>query len=415
MVVSIGIHNMATRLIQLCRGFAREASRAVRGVHSRVLVLVGTSVLAACGAEKVAFAPTNDGSLLLKSVQFDMHAYNLATDLNYNRVQLHVTALMGDGSAAPAAVRYTASDTLIEIDSTGLLTALHPTPGPVTVTASVTVRGVTRADTVRVRVFSGVPPALVGWLALTPLPGDSAVLIGAFPVAALIGGMDNKYLNAAAYDKDGNLVDVELSLQSSDPDVAIFCSCSFGQVTPRSPGLVWLHLSTYAFGTYFRDSLQLRVDSLRYYTVNTKLIPETPVPGVTQVLQFYPGEFTVPRGSDVVFISPVKVLGGIPSKHCAWDPDPTTLFCYGADEYLDVIFDDPSAASASVRIDPTNTADPYAAFANVYNSQHGSGNIPPFRFNDVDGENPYQVRTFNTPGDYAFHNSRGGKGVIHVR
>lgn len=365
------------------------------------MVVMAVAMTSACTGDK-SFGPSTDLHRLLQSVQLSTHAYNLSTEAPYDTVTLHVAATLGDSSQAPVTLHYTISDTLITVNPDGFVRGIHPTSTPVSIVVSATYNGATRADTAYVSVIGG-PPTRVAAVVIRPLENDSAAVGFEYPDVDYANAYHKSFIQEAD-DASGTPIDgIVLDVWASDP--AIVSINASGSLRGLKAGTTWLHVSTFAYGEYVTDSLQFTVYPPRlYFIFSTEKF--TLVDGkVTKVTEFTNGQITVPRGSDVVWRSPIPP--------CATSNDGCTGTETGP--AVAVIFDDSSAAEVS-RF-PVYPPNPFPCFFvnTVYcQSDHGGSGNMVVQVDLGAGRNGAEARQFNRPGRYPYHNTQGGTGEIIV-
>ena len=337
----------------------------------RTLFLAAASVVLAlgCGNDYPTVArPSGDGKLFA-SLVLDHHAIALAATAPDNTIQLTATAVNAKGAplAGSASPTFSLSDTgSVTITPDGMLTAKSPASG-VMVIASLTDGNLTHKDTAYVNVNDVAPPPVLTTFSIQPLEGDSAKTsaLDAFGLFGL------KQIFPLSVDAGGVQIDgLPVFFSSADPTVASVDPVT-GVVTGVRPGTVLIRASTTAYGVTMSDSV--------VFTITPPLIglvaanPRTPVGSTTTVLEWAPGTIEVSAGGHVLFVT------------------------QSTDQDIDVVFDDPDAATESFLI------------------PSGGGNIPPFRA-VPDGGGAFVARMFLTPGSYDFHSTTfNTHGTIIVR
>lgn len=390
-VILKGIHLAIPRAFRW-----RRRAVCMRGV---ALIAFATCGMVACQMDKASFVPITDAHQLLASIHLETRAYNLAVTPPYNRAQLHVAALLADGTVPDLKVTYRilGNDTAITVDTAGWLTARAPTGSPITVRVSMTAAGVTLSDSAAVSVTDAAPAAQAKRVTIAPPPGDSAVQTF-FYLDVIPSITSSKSLSYGVYDIHNSPMPLTVGFASSDTSVAIVDNN--GVVRALRPGKTWISISTSAYGQAFRDSLEYRVDSLHFYIVKAAPVITVSSSDTLQETQFFPKELTVPVGSDVSFKADDR----------EYQCDATGNICHSVAE-TDVIFEDSTVADSSVHV-PVN---PFSGF----NDHGGWGNIPRIRgsVNQLTGEilAGAESRLFQRRGRFPFHNSSGGQGVIIVQ
>jgi len=333
-----------------------------------------TMIISACGIDKAAFTPMLEANELVGRITLEHRSYNLATDSPYDTAQLHPTIISGTGEVIDDSVIYSVDNAkVVTVSPTGQLQATGA--GTTVIRASVSRHGGTRTDTAVVSVIAGTPAAFVARLAIEPNPGDSAK-------HAADGGA--KTMRLVRLDSaNGTMTTLGVTLRSSDTLIAtIALSGRNVRVTPRRPGRVYLHISTYAYGKSIHDSLSFLVGwpveaTFSTYTQFRK--------GTTQeFLNFYPGRLILGVGACVVWSNP------------------------NGDYDLDVVFDDPSVAETSDKC------------FNHFGEPNETGNVLPFRLvydeaGVITMPFPFRGRSFSRAGAYTFRSAiHGTTGTIIV-
>jgi hypothetical protein len=339
-----------------------------------VLMLATT---AACGIDRATFAPALDPSLLVGNVMLEHRAFNLATAAPYDTVQLRTAVYSGTGQRIDVPVTYTSDNPMVvTIDESGLMQVTGA--GTTVIRASATSHGATRMDTAVVNVIAGTPTAFVAEFKIEPNPGDSAK--HAVPSSLERG----KVLRITRLDSAGRaMTTLRVAFWSSDTATAIIAASGTNvQVTPRRPGRVYLHLSTYAYGQALHDSLSFLAGWPVTGTINAFAMLR---PGTREeFLNLTPTRITIGVGGCVI-----------------WGNN-------NRDYDMDIVFDDSSAAGTS----------------DVCRRHSGAagetGNIAPFRPDldqngNVVGLGGFRARSFSRPGVYTFRSTlHGVTGTIVV-
>lgn len=399
--------------------------------------------LSACGGD-APFAPSSDAHTFLQQVVFSIRAFNLATIAPYDTVQLHASALLGDGTAAPTTVRYTTSDSALTVDANGFLRVRSAlTRGPVAaISATATMGGVTRYDTAFVTVVTGAPVIPVRLVIDDTTWGfnggdviDSTLFDRTWPhfdvdaglaIGAHLIGPGNVPVNGLVFDVGTSDTTVIQSCRAATDG-----ECSLGALQFRAAGRAWFRMSTYAYGTILRDSIQIVVGVPHYYGVGTRVVTRADS-GIKTEFLFSPDSIVVPAGSDVSWFPP---------PGCApLTPDPNGP-CRG--EQIDVIFDDSIAQYVLASRIPAAYGITPDVYQNLFgngsykdinragnrldkNVVGGAGNIALFG-NVISAEcsdvipvtcrypDAGESRLFTRPGTYHYHSSRGARGVVVVQ
>jgi len=212
--------------------------------------LVG--LLVGCGSDPVAPKPAPDPARLYWALTLDHRAVTLSTVAPYDTTQLTATPRSALGTALPESATIVFASTNpqnVQVSSTGLVRALSPGDGTV-VTATVTVGGVTRADTAVVNVTATAAPPVLGRFSIHPIPPDSAkrgATLFPYPWP----------LDAA--DTNGNPIpDLATACTSSDPTVVrVLPQC--GLIFAERPGHAVITASATAYGVTKADTLDFTV------------------------------------------------------------------------------------------------------------------------------------------------------------
>jgi len=312
----------------------------------------------------------------------DTHAATLALTPAFETLQLHVSALTVAGDTIHdtnvlSGVRYVALDpTLIAVNSSGLVHALSPTD-ETTIIASLTVRGVTLSDTVRVRVTTTLSAPRIATFSLQPSTSDSAHVNAAFNGE---GGV--KPTRITATDSDGMLIPPEslfVAFQSSDPVIASIDPAT-GLVTGLIPGHVTLYATGVQYGAVWRDSLPFDVG--QSIAARVQVYSRTSIKSLTPELAFGPALVTIGVGGYVTWVNASTV------------------------DSVDIKFDDPASAQPACDF----------ALGCFFVPESGTGDLPPFKAETTWAFAGWKSRTFPVAGTYHYHSEiYGTTGTIVVR
>jgi len=341
--------------------------------HFRSWILLAASVaVTACGNDAAAPAQS-DASTTFWRVRFDAHAVTISAGVPaYQTFQAHATALAANGAPLDAStpVVYATADSNVTVTQSGLITAKFATVGTVAVvTASLSWQNVTLRDTLYVRVTDTAATVPFAALSIQPVAGDSA--------KTAVYNFFGKPLQAHATNAAGDsLPDVLVHYSSSNPTVAQVVGLT-GGIDVRTPGFTTFYAQSVVYGVS-------RTDSVVYQVTN-------------------PADVTIYFGADqtgALAFNPTSTLitaGGVVNFNTYTDT-------------LDVIFDDPSAAEASMA-NPTYPPEYLATYPAT-----GSGNIAPFAYDPADPSPGTRARRFSQIGIYPYHSARtGAAGRIIVR
>jgi hypothetical protein len=374
-------------------------------------VLAGT--LAGCGGSDTTGPPPMGASRAYWALQFNYHAVVLALTPPYDTVQLTATPVNATGTPLPGlgSVTYKATDSLVTVSSTGLVTAHYQTTGTLytTVSATLQAQGVTLTDTVFIQVTPTV--SKLKTFSIHPAPGDSA----------------RRPLDAASFSWPATATDLlgdtlcngagctlPVYYSSSDPLLASIDK-STAAVTLADTGHVIFTASTLVYGQLWRDSVRFTSGFANYTTVAIQ--PGTV--GQRAVLTFSaPNPLIIGEGGNVLWTQP-----NVPS-----DASGNPVETPGLDS-IDVVFDDSTAAKAGqiggiycsftgfvhdVFCTPTppdsGNIPAFGPDTAKYNAAQTSGDIAPFLLSVK------QARTFPRAGNYHYHSRLyGTTGTIYVR
>lgn len=370
------------------------AGRAV-GIAGALAALA--SVLA-CGGDVAG--PGVTPSAAYWALQLNQHAVTLALTAPYDTIQLSAVPLnvLGQPLAGLGSVHYSTEDSLISVDSTGLVTAKLVTQPSIntTVVASLTdtVQHVTLVDTCFIQVTVTAPSALLDTFYVHPAnPADTVV--------ALSGTLHT--LRASATDAAANSVPFFPYFTSSDSTIAAIDRLT-GVILAHRQGQVTLYATTWSYGVAKQDSFLLQVGPLSAITV--QVYPVTATGSRSAVLAFWPQVVTIGAEGVVTWSNPSLT------------------------DSADVVFDD-----------PTNVDSAVYGNVRIRNIGSGEGNIAPW-VKDTAGSNPLsalictrffstppkcnnalvtgftskRLRKFTVPGTYHYHSVKWGTtGTIVVQ
>lgn len=354
--------------------------------HPLLLLTVGSLLgggVLGCGGDT-----TGPATAPLSSVQaywalrLNYQALNMATVVPADTVRLIPTPVNADGTPLTdlGQATFTASDSSVTVDATGLVTAHYPTQGsPTAVTATLTAQGVTLRATALIQVTDAIPQHALATFSLQPAPGDSAKRAEDFGSQG--GAGQFPWLVTATDVADSTVCDsthcpLLVFYSSSNPLVATIDSLT-GQVTALHPGHVTFRASTWAYGVVRRDSVAFTVG----YRLNDTV------------------EMTL------AVILGVLTLGFAAPKHLVLGVGAVVTFCNGSTKPVDVVFDHPAAVdSASCELSGTIVGPPT-----------GGGNIPAFggvvqvnaQGDTSAASDPANLacRRFSVPGIYRYHST----------
>ena len=435
MAVWITMHKMADIVrAQVRNRFMIRSHGAPRGLWA---LLIGSLVASSgCGNDTTTSNPVSTADAY-RLLQLNQHAITMSVVAPYNTVQLQATPLTAAGVPVTdaGAVQYhvIGSDTSLVVSSTGLLTAKAPTyqnafadfplgyDMPVSgVVASLTLQGVTLADTALVLITNVTPASPLATLSIQP-PADSmaAYQSGAWLSPSTLDGYGQsqsiaRLLNVTQLDAAGEPIINELvHVTSSDVNAAFTSSNDFSSyslrcvtgVKPNSP--VTFYTQTLYYGVARSDSLRVRVGYR--HTATLVAYQRTPYGSLTPQLYWWPTAIDVS--------APVEL-------------DFENNF---ADLAVDVVFDE----SADVQED-TIRKDFYESYGLKRQKTLGAGNIAAYVYDTVgagvacgtamyDGTTnaadstcnlsyvtQQRWRMISKPGTYTYHTLFGNGGTIVV-
>lgn len=311
------------------------------------------------------------------TLALEQHRVVMSTVAPYNTVQLSAVLLNAEGEPLPdAVVTFVSTDSVLRVTQGGLLTARAITE-KAGVKVSGRYRGILLSDTVFVRITDEASPRHPRTFSIQPVPGDSAKFAASDVV-------QSKEINPITRDASGTVIpDVDAYLWSTNPRVASDegRSTNHYRLTPRLPGTVMVHASA----TYYGVSL---VDSV-LYTIAPPLFAEVDFAERLLVDGTRVASFSI----NTVTLSAGGVIG--------W-------FIMDLDRQLDVIFDDPSAATAGCHT--------LFGCGGELPATGGTGNISAYVANDTIIFGNARFRRFNRPGTYTYHSTKTtDTGVIVVQ
>ena len=242
----------------------RGTPRSSSGLAALVVGSVLLGALAGCGSDSTGPARS---STYFRALHFDWTAVTMALDsAKYDTVRLTATPVTQTGvpllGAGP--VRYTAVDSNVTIDSTGLVTAHYQTSQTIVV-ASLTVNGVTHVDTARIMVTQDPAiPAPLKTFSIQPVAGDldsAKIALDKYYKVNQFNGNIPLYATDSLGD---NLCDVYgdcpflVAFGSSDPRVATL-DPSYGYLSANFVGKTTFTASALVDGVGKRDSLPFTI------------------------------------------------------------------------------------------------------------------------------------------------------------
>jgi len=334
---------------------------------------------------------------MVPRVVLDRHAVTLGLGTpGYDTLQLAaaVRTSLGAPIAGAPAVRYDVAlgDTSVRVSETGLLRAHAPTTG-VIVIATVTVGGTTVRDSVRVTVndLHGTTPR-VDHLAFGPTPGiDSVASCGSpfpgGPTVAAVTADGDTIPNIAVALTSSDEGRASISPQASFNDAGVSTGVSALLVAKcQTIGPVWIRASATIYGVTVVDSTRSAVTAPAAITLAYRVATDATAPSFLFFEQ----------GRDAA-LAPITIAAGA-----------TVVWFNLTDTPFDVVFDDPSQASA--------LTETWQSTIGLSIPPNGGGNIALFD-PDPSGIVPANARTrrFLTPGTVRFHTTQSSaRGTLIV-
>ncbi len=228
----------------------------------KIICLIAVAIFGGCASPDLATAPMPDPTLYFSDLTVREKAVTLSLIPNLDTVQLHVAAKLGNGSILSERIRFTAGDSTISVDSTGLVTALFPTTNLSVVRIAVTYNGFTRRDSVQLRVLPTRPTVGMRTVSVSAPSGSSSTIpVMTRPTAEdPEGQLGYLQLDVIARDRENIAVpsdEIIFSIRSSDSTIAQVDQ--MGTVTARGIGKTTIHVVAVANAVYAEDSLTITV------------------------------------------------------------------------------------------------------------------------------------------------------------
>jgi hypothetical protein len=306
----------------------------------------------------------------------------LATVAPYDTVTLIATPRNAAGEplqGISAPVVFTASDTSVHVDQSGLVTARNAAT-KVRVVATIVVNNLRLQDSVYINITAGVPTQHLASLSIQPAPGDSTTIAAMDGFSAFFGG--GKILSAKVLDGANTVISSAIvNYRSSDSSLASIDRLT-GKMRPWIPGKrVKIYASTTVYGTPMTDSVEYYIGYPLVGEVDVKA--RTPMGSTTPVPFFSPIPIEIGVGGVVEFANASGLLLG------------------------DIIFDD----SVKVGSQPCTIT-----ICALLGSLVAPGNIHDFTAYDNTGANMLMFRHFPIAGTYRYYNPQSGvEGTIVVK
>jgi hypothetical protein len=350
------------------------------------LAMAASVLIVGCGSDDVV-SPVNNSATAFWELRLERSAVTMALASPYDTLQLVATPRTASGvpiDTLPAVTYSTTNVNTVQVDATGLLTAVGLTPGTVII-ASLTADGVTHADTATVAVTPDPGALLVTSFSIQPVPPDSARLA--------LGGtllQSNRTLTPIVMDAGGNQVfDLPIRYATLDETTAIIDRWG-GAVTGVSLGYVPLVATMTAYGRSLADTVRYRIGLPAY----TKVYIHGPLYGYVRYQEgsFDPDSVTVGTGAVIEWEDAGRING----------------------TQTDITFDAVQAAALD------SVPEAYSCVTYAIDCD-GTGSVPAFGQPLVDptGEgyfmNRARARRFTQPGVYRYTNTLWGThGVVVV-
>lgn len=241
----------------------------------RVDALVALLALVLLNGNLIGCRQDTTGPTLIPASQafyqlvLNQHAINMATAAPYDTIRLTAEALTATGTQLTTTnrVKYSALDSNVTVDSTGLVTA-HYVTSQTQVTASLTVSGVTLTDVATIQITPTALPAPLATLSIQPEPDGLDSARAAVDLQYLINNFNGNipvYATIAAGDPASDTVcnvngcSLLVHFRSSNSAVAgidpLYGILNFNGI----PDTVTFFVETWAYGVAKQDSLKFSV------------------------------------------------------------------------------------------------------------------------------------------------------------
>jgi hypothetical protein len=353
--------------------------------------------VAGCSSPDLSGPTSQAPAELPWSLTLSAHAITLDTGAPYDTLQLAAVAQTLEGApiaGGPAPV-FTSSDSSVRVSTTGLLTARAEARN-VRIVATGVYGGIRVADTAYVNVTTLGTPTRPQALRIQTGPGDDATIPKQSAYTPFYAPYYKTVYVSVRNAGGAQLTDAMVALKAPDTTKAYFFATGRASYVtadtavdvgiptyPLTGEHITLSASATVYGVALRDSLQLTITEpvLFIYTVTEKTAPGHTAPaftvGPTQEAQ------SIAAGGWVLWFNKAS-----------------------SSDSLDVVFDDPSAASADMVMPflqerlPGNIA-PFAQAAGTTNPFAGGG---------------FRSRQFLRPGRFRWHSERlSVSGTVVVR
>ncbi|MHB2033377.1 MAG: hypothetical protein ACYCVE_08395 [Gemmatimonadaceae bacterium] len=352
------------------------------------LAAMGTGAAAvACGDNSSTYTPVAplEASHMFWELRLQDRAITLSTSAPYDTFRLKPVAVDGQGNSMPFTgnLTFTTSDTHgVQVDSTGLLRAVAATTN-VRIIVTLAAGDLIHSDTAEVNVLNATNPQ--------PLATFTVNAGGPDTVQIARGQFHNTAsLPVVASDASGNPIrNLAIDVRSLDTNMVHVCSvnstsievCAYSGLTGGHPGFARVVASTTTYGARFADTLVVGVSAPLLSRI---VIMSRPAKvGAPPEPTFGYGRVSIAPGGTVLWLNSPIFVGG-----------------YGLP--IDIVFDDPSSATAG-----SLNCHSYVPFFPV---DTASGNIAAFgdrgtTFATVKWAEVCRSRTFLKPGTYTYHST----------
>lgn len=277
----------------------------MNAIWKKMMPLVVLQAMAGCNPEKLVSLRHPDPTLIFWSLTTDIQAATLAVG---GQQQLVATPRYSSGDPipnTPVATFRSSDPTRVSVDEAGILTAHAVTTG-LNVIASMTVDGVTNADTTRVIVTAA--STQVATIELVTTPTTAGTVIGL--------GFDQTITFIARDAAGATISGLAVAFESLDPTVAAFFPT---RIVPRSLGTARFVATTTSYGVTAADTVVFTIVHPTRATVNITntatapvfFNPRSAIVGVGAVVTWNNTTVsTKPEAGDVTFDSGVENVQG---------------------------------------------------------------------------------------------------------
>lgn len=383
-----------------------------RSITARALIPLSLIFSAACADTDVIEPYEKDPQKIFWRLDVNHTAITLSTAAPDNQFQLVAVPrnIYGDPLPLEENVSFSkalVNDTTVGLTVDGLITGRSPTTSQ-SIYVRTTIGGITRADTVRVRVIRDDLVKRIKSLSLLA-DGDSSWI---WPRAA-IGPSPKSFTMKAVDMNDQVMTNTEWlrDIRSDNSDIVSVPNRVNADIIGEMPGKTWVYTNLYAFNKSFKDSVLVEVldPPIKLVLIGAY----TPQGGSKQFI-FYPSELTIPVGGTVVWDN---------SRSVTWGGNESFYESEGGfnrfwTDTVDVVFDNPA------NILPGSSVGRQILISSILYYTHDArgegGNIAPWSLNDCRlGESPcagsgvtwffddgIRSRKFTQPGVYRYTSQR---------